>query len=117
MDFLSHSFTLLLFIIGLVYILAGGILYTFPPKKINPYYGYRTATSMKSQSRWDFAQRYSAKLLLVLGIFILGASLLPLLIDITENESMLFGLLLLLSSVVFLLLKTERILKKTFPHE
>ena len=39
----------------------------WPPKKINMTYGYRTTRSMKSQSAWDFAQKYSAKWMTVLG--------------------------------------------------
>lgn len=38
----------------------------FPPKSINSAYGYRTANSMKSQAKWDFAQKYSSTLSLIL---------------------------------------------------
>jgi uncharacterized membrane protein len=40
----------------------------YPPKKINGLYGYRTTRSCKSQEAWDFAQRYSAKLMTILGL-------------------------------------------------
>ena len=39
-----------------------------PPKKINGLYGYRTTRSRKSQEAWDFAQRYSAKLMTMFGL-------------------------------------------------
>ena len=42
----------------------------WPPKKINMTYGYRTTRSMKSQSAWDFAQKYSAKWMTVLGAYL-----------------------------------------------
>ncbi|PWB20750.1 hypothetical protein DCO46_20195 [Flavobacterium sp. HTF] len=38
----------------------------FPPKSINSFYGYRTSNSMKSQAKWDFAQKFSATLSLIL---------------------------------------------------
>ena len=53
--------TLILTVIGLVF-------WMYPPKKINEFYGYRTTRSRKSQEAWDFAQRYSAKLMTILGL-------------------------------------------------
>jgi uncharacterized membrane protein len=44
----------------------------FPPKRINPLYGYRTERSMSSQEIWDEANRYSANLLLVLSAALCG---------------------------------------------
>ncbi|OXA99615.1 hypothetical protein B0A75_10770 [Flavobacterium oncorhynchi] len=38
----------------------------FPPKKINSFYGYRTMSSIKNKSNWNFAQKYSAHLLIIL---------------------------------------------------
>src|SRR5690606_36630467 len=57
----------MLLCVGIVFILAGVILYVFPPKKINGLYGYRTQTSMQSQKKWDFAQTYSAKIMVLTG--------------------------------------------------
>ena len=49
-------------------LLVGGIVFWMcPPKKINEFYGYRTTRSRKSQEAWDFAQRYSAKLMTIFG--------------------------------------------------
>ena len=54
----------------------GIVLWMYPPKKINEFYGYRTTRSRKSQEAWDFAQRYSAKLLTIFGFaaLIVGAA-------------------------------------------
>lgn len=41
--------------------LVGLILFYFPPKKINNWYGYRTGQSIESQKKWDIAQKYAAK--------------------------------------------------------
>ena len=48
--------------------------WAWPPKKINEIYGYRTTRSMKSQAAWDFAQKYSAKLMTAFGIVLLAVS-------------------------------------------
>jgi uncharacterized membrane protein len=39
-----------------------------PPKKINLFYGYRTARSMSNQNVWDEANKYSAQLMTVYGV-------------------------------------------------
>jgi hypothetical protein len=36
----------------------GIVFWTYPPKKINEFYGYRTTRSRKSQEAWDFAQKW-----------------------------------------------------------
>ncbi len=43
----------------------------FQPKKINWIYGYRTFRAMKSQGAWEFANRYFAKLFIMLGVIVL----------------------------------------------
>ena len=53
--------TLILTVVGVVF-------WMCPPKKINEFYGYRTTRSRKSQEAWDFAQRYSAKLMTIFGL-------------------------------------------------
>jgi len=45
-------------------------MYKFPPKKINSIYGYRTASSMKNQLRWDFAQLYASKQMIKYGLLL-----------------------------------------------
>ena len=52
----------------LILTVGGAVFWAYPPKKINGLYGYRTTRSRKSQEAWDFAQRYSAKLMTVLGL-------------------------------------------------
>ena len=61
MPYTYYISTLILTVIGLVF-------WTYPPKKINGLYGYRTTRSCKSQEAWDFAQRYSAKLITMFGL-------------------------------------------------
>ena len=56
------------YIITLIFTVVGVVFWMYPPKKINGLYGYRTTRSCKSQEAWNFAQRYSAKLMTILGL-------------------------------------------------
>ncbi|NVK29032.1 MAG: SdpI family protein [Flavobacteriia bacterium] len=47
-----------------------------PPKQMNGWYGYRTSRSMKSIIHWNFAQRFSANLFLVINLSLLACQLL-----------------------------------------
>ena len=48
--------------------ICGVVMMYFPPRKINPFYGYRTARACKNQRNWDFAQRHSARMNVLAGI-------------------------------------------------
>ena len=61
MAYTYYISTLTLTVVGIVF-------WMCPPKKINGLYGYRTTRSRKSQEAWDFAQRYSAKLMTIFGL-------------------------------------------------
>ena len=56
-------------VMGIIFLIAGTIMYFFPPKSINNWYGYRTQQSQSSQAKWDFAQNYSTKWLIGGGLF------------------------------------------------
>ena len=56
------------YIDALILTVGGAVFWAYPPKKINEFYGYRTARSRKSQEAWDFAQKYSAKLITMFGL-------------------------------------------------
>ena len=56
------------YICPLIFLVVGVVFWMYPPKKINEFYGYRTTRSRKSQEAWDFAQKYSAKMMTVLGL-------------------------------------------------
>lgn len=96
-------------ITGAILIIAGAIMYKFPPRKINILYGYRTMNSMKSQERWDFSQKYSAKELMKFGVFLFTLSLLGL-FDISEG--LVNGIVVLF--VFIPILTTEIALRKKF---
>ena len=102
---------------GIVFFIVGFIMYKFPPKKINSLYGYRTATSMKNQQTWDFAQVYSAKKMMVIGFIMLLISINFIVIDFSANQVIIIGLILLLFSVLYLFLKTENAIRTNSKDE
>lgn len=99
---------------GIIFCITGCVMHYFPPKKINGLYGYRTANSMKSQERWDFAQVYAAKLLMQLGFLLSLTSVSALIISVTEHVAMIIGLSLMMATVLILAYKVEKKLKQKF---
>lgn len=58
-------------LIPIIMIIAGFLLYKFPPKNINSFFGYRTLRSMKNVETWMFAQKYSGKVWMITGFIVL----------------------------------------------
>ncbi len=58
-------------ILSVCFIIPGLFLYYKPPRDINKVIGYRTKRSMKNQDSWDFANKYSGKLMIIYGIIYL----------------------------------------------
>ena len=99
---------------GLIFIIAGFIMYKFPPKKINSLYGYRTTSSMENQEKWDFAQNYSSKEMMKLGFLLFVSSLLSQITNFDNLTNMVIGLGLMLLIVILLLLRVEKAIKVKF---
>lgn len=108
----------LLFIIplsmGIVFSLAGLITLKFPPQKINSLYGYRTPSSMKSDERWSFAQSYSSKEMIKLGLILSACSLFGFLTTFDNFTNMIIDLILMIIMVIILLLRVEKAIKNKF---
>ena len=100
--------------VSIIFIIVGILTYKFPPKTINNLYGYRTKTSMKNQQTWNFAQTYSAKKMIVIGFIMIILSINFIVIDFTDNQVAIFGLIIIGFSVVYLFLKTENAIKSAF---
>ena len=112
LDALLETTNPMLLLSGLTFIIAGGIMYFFPPKKVNSLYGYRTARSMKNQENWDFAQIYGAKALCVLGLVFILISFTRTLLPFDNDQHALFGMFLLIIGVVIMFLISEKAIKK-----
>lgn len=100
---------------GIIYLMAGFIQLKYPPRKINSLYGYRTKLSMKSKETWEFAQQFSAKKSLQIGLLmlILGIASIFLPTDTKEIQAWLSVLLVILFSGILIYL-TEKKLKEKF---
>ncbi|MCZ8197440.1 MAG: SdpI family protein [Flavobacterium sp.] len=101
---------------SIIFLIAGLVMYSFPPKKINYLYGYRTNSSMKSQERWDFAQKYSSIQMIKLALLMFVISLIFSFFKISENLNLIFGLIVLLIGVSFMFYKVEKAIKVNFPN-
>lgn len=102
--------------VGLVFYIAGWFLANFPPKEINGLYGYRTARSMSSLERWNFAQKHSAGEMQRAGIILLILALLSYFLPLGFPWNLILFLVVLLGLVVWLVVRTENALKRQFPH-
>ena len=89
---MDNSFLIIPAVTGPIIAIFGFVLLNFPPKKINGLYGYRTPTSMKSQTRWDFAQSYAGREMIKLGGFLTLTSVLGLFINATDYVQIFIGL-------------------------
>ena len=60
-----------IFLIPVLMILVGIIMFKNPPKKINFFVGYRSVNSMKDKEIWDFSNKYCGKLFTIIGLILL----------------------------------------------
>src|SRR5690554_1828821 len=104
-------------LVGLIFIVAGLIMFKFPPKKINSLYGYRTNSSMKNQSRWDFAQKYSSKEMIKLGFVLMITSIIGLITNFDILTNIFLGLGLMILIVIILIFRVEKAIKTKFSDE
>lgn len=105
------------FLCGVVFFIMGGIMYKWPPKSINGLYGYRTGSSMRSQERWDFAQRFSAIQMMRAGGALAVAGLLMAVLQMGIEVITTVGMVLLFVCTAYLLFSTERAIKKEFGNK
>lgn len=114
-ELLNKPLFVINFLTGFIFIIAAIIQLKFPPKKINSLYGYRTKSSMSSQEAWDFAQIYSAKLMLRFGA---GLCLIALLLKEVSFSNVGYELVtstfIITLLVVVMLAIVEKALKKRF---
>jgi len=101
---------------GLIFVLAGFVLWKFPPKDINYIYGYRSKRSMQSQAQWDFAQAYAGKRMMLYGGLLALSCLLGLVFRFKETTAVILGLGLMILTVLILIIDVERALKRQFAH-
>jgi len=102
---------------GIILVLAGFMMIKLPPKKINSLYGYRTNSSMKSQERWDFSQKYAGRELMKFGSFSVLLSISGLFYNPEDHISVIAGLGITLVATIFPIIRTEKAIKTRFGKE
>lgn len=99
---------------GLLFTLAGFIMYKYPPKNINSLYGYRTPSSMENLEKWNFAQNYASKEMIKAGILLSISCLLSLVLHFDNLTNMFIGLGLMISTLIILFYRVEKAIKEQF---
>lgn len=102
----------MLLLVGIIFILAGAIMYVFPPKKINGLYGYRTASSMQNQQKWDFAQTYSAKIMMLTGLIFTLISPSKGLFKTNESIDLAIGMFCMIVGSILMIVVVEKALRR-----
>ncbi|WP_168026806.1 SdpI family protein [Ignavibacterium album] len=114
-ELLENVGFIILGLCGLIFLIAGLIQIKFPPKKINSLYGYRTSSSMQSEAAWNFAQIYSAKLSIKVGIIMIAFAFASLLFHVFSNDNQVWiSLIIIFTLTGILIFSTEKKLKEKF---
>ena len=114
LNMIANPLLTILFSTGIIFLIMGFIMYKFPPRKINGLYGYRTAKSMGSQERWDFAQTYSAKEMMKSGLIFSIVGLFGIIFQPDETIATIVGLGIIIVCVIILIARVERALNRNF---
>lgn len=99
---------------GFIFIISGWLFTKYPPRRINSWYGYRTPASKKSQDRWDYAQKYSANLLIRMGWLMVLAAFASFALNITYEYSIWIGLATIFIASVLLIIMVEAAINRRF---
>ncbi len=114
---ISNSLMLGCLFVGIAFYITGNLLRSYPPKKINRWYGYRTPASMRSQERWDFAQTFAAKEMIKQGFLLtMGGIFFGFLFQFDETTNVILIVSFVLASSIAMIVLTERALKKVFKN-
>lgn len=112
-----NDLTILVALVGTIFIVGGLVLSVFPPRNINMVYGYRTATSMKNINTWKSANRYAAKVMMTVGLMLNMLGVIASFLPDMGNAGVLLGVLLIIVSAIMIVVQTEKHLAKQFDKE
>ena len=106
-------------IIPVLLVVCGVWLFMCPPKEINSIFGYRTAMSKTNKDTWLFAQKYSGKLMFIIGaiLSLLSIVVILLLLDTETGTLRVLGSYLPIAHLIFIMIPialTEKALSKNF---
>ena len=106
-------------LIPVIMLVFGWIFRCRAPKKINVWYGYRSARSMKNEDTWVFAHQHIGRTWMIAGAVLLVISVIPMIavygkdMDTVSVVSLVLTVVQLIPLIVSLI-PTERALKNTF---
>ena len=106
-------------LIPVIMLVFGWIFLRQAPKKINVWYGYRSARSMKNEDTWVFAHQHIGRTWMLVGAVLLVISVIPMIAvygkdDDTVSVVSLVLLFVQMLPMIMSLIPTERALKRTF---
>ena len=106
-------------LIPVIMLVFGCIFHRQAPKKINVWYGYRSARSMKNEDTWVFAHQHIGRTWMLIGAVLLVVSVIPMIAVYGKDDDTVgvvsLGLTVIqLIPLVVSLIPTERALKRTF---
>ena len=106
-------------LIPVIMLVFGWIFRRQAPKKINVWYGYRSARSMKNEDTWVFAHQHIGRTWMLVGAVLLVVSVIPMIAvygkdDDTVSVVSLVLLFVQMFPMIMSLIPTERALKRTF---
>lgn len=103
-------------ILATVWLLAGFIMLKYPPKKINPLYGYRTMASMRSIDAWHYAQRLSSRKFILSGLALFAIVIAEWCMDVQAPWHTVILMASLVLSLIYIVRSVEKQLAKRFPQ-
>ena len=103
---------IILLLTGVIFVIAGWIMYRYPPKKINMVYGYRTRSSMANQKNWDFAQKFSSVEMMRLGAALMSISTLGWIIEMPPIVASILPMGFMILGVILMIRRTEKAIRQ-----
>jgi uncharacterized membrane protein len=107
------TFSLMLFVFGIIFLIIAPIEYFFPPKNRNQK-GYRSKNSLKSQEHWDFAQKHHAKMIFFSALFFIFLSFIGQFFSLSDKFGFIASLIIIGLSFLITRLKTEKAIRDKF---
>lgn len=110
-----HSFSGATELIGIIFTVIAILHRIFPPKRINPVYGYRSSSAMRNQETWDIANRRAATLSIVGGLFLTFVGFIAGFVPSLNQSYTELAVLLLIIVIGLIAFLTEKEIKKLPP--
>ena len=111
---MTATLTTLTISVGIVFFIVGLLLRLIPPRKINSFYGYRTTSSMRNMDTWTTANKYSATIMIIVGLILTIIGLGTTFIPDTGATGTGVAIGLIIFSIIIMVGKTEKHSKKLF---